>query len=92
MQVWLCGDRYRYIQYRVCLLKPKTKRRKTDKERSYLFHQKLFGDVGDRVEGWTPHRRRRINTEEKAKVVVAAWGTEFVQFRAELATVFCTIG
>ena len=29
--------------------------------------------------------RRRINTEEKAKVVAAAWGTEFIQFLAALA-------
>ena len=29
--------------------------------------------------------RRRINTEEKAKVVAAAgWGTEFIQFLATL--------
>ena len=25
--------------------------------------------------------RRRINTEEKAKVVAAVWGTEFIFFR-----------
>ena len=29
--------------------------------------------------------RRRINTEEKANVVAAAWGTEFIQFLAALA-------
>ena len=30
--------------------------------------------------------RRRINTEEKVKVVFAAnWGTEFIQFLAKLA-------
>ena len=29
--------------------------------------------------------RRRINTEEKAKVVAAVWGTEFLQFLAALA-------
>ena len=29
--------------------------------------------------------RRRIKTEEKAKVVAAVWGTEFVQFLATLA-------
>ena len=29
--------------------------------------------------------RRRIKTEEKAKVVAAVWGTEFVQFLAALA-------
>ena len=32
--------------------------------------------------------RRRINTEEKAKVVAAVWGTEFIQFLAALA--LCT--
>ena len=29
--------------------------------------------------------RRRIQTEEKAKVVAAAWGEEFIQFLAVLA-------
>ena len=29
--------------------------------------------------------RRRINTEEKAKVVAAAWVTELIQFLAKLA-------
>ena len=29
--------------------------------------------------------RRRINTEEKAKVVAALWGAEFVQFLSALA-------
>ena len=32
--------------------------------------------------------RRRIFTEEKAKVVAAVWGTEFIQFLAALAV--CT--
>ena len=27
-----------------------------------------------------PARRRRINTEEKAKVVAAFWGTEIIKF------------
>ena len=31
------------------------------------------------------NHRRRINTEEKAKVVAAAWGTECIQFLAALA-------
>ena len=29
--------------------------------------------------------RRRINTEEKAKVVAAVWGTVFIQFLAALS-------
>ena len=29
--------------------------------------------------------RRRINKEERAKVVAAVWGTEFIQFLAVLA-------
>ena len=29
-------------------------------------------------------RRRRIHTEERAKVVSAAWGAEFIQFLAIL--------
>ena len=33
----------------------------------------------------TAGHRRRINTEEKAKVVTAVWGTEFIQFVAVLA-------
>ena len=32
----------------------------------------------------TKHRRR-IYTEDKAKVVAAVWGTEFIQFLAALA-------
>ena len=28
---------------------------------------------------------RRINTEEKAKVIAAVWGAEFIRFLAELA-------
>ena len=31
------------------------------------------------------NHRRRINTEEKAKVVAAVWGTELIQFLAALA-------
>ena len=33
------------------------------------------------------HRIRRINTEGKAKAVVAVWGTEFINFFAALAIV-----
>ena len=29
--------------------------------------------------------RRRIKTEEKAKIVAAVWGTEFIQFLAAKA-------
>ena len=28
------------------------------------------------------YQRRRINTDEKAKLVAAVWGTEFIQFLA----------
>ena len=35
--------------------------------------------------------RRRINTEEKATVVAAVWGTEFIQFLALLAIFHGTI-
>ena len=31
------------------------------------------------------HHRRRTNTEEKAKVVAAVWGTEFLQFLSVMA-------
>ena len=31
------------------------------------------------------HNIRRIYTEEKAKVVAAVWGTEFIRFLAALA-------
>ena len=34
---------------------------------------------------------RRINTEEKAKVVAAGWGAEFIQFLAALAILPRTI-
>ena len=33
------------------------------------------------------YKRRRINTEEKAKVVASVWGTELNQFLAALHTV-----
>ena len=32
----------------------------------------------------TPLQRRRLHTEEKAKGVAAAWGTEIMQFLAAL--------
>ena len=32
-----------------------------------------------------PTHRRRIKTEEKAKVVAAAWGAELIEFLAALA-------
>ena len=34
-----------------------------------------------------PHRRR-IKTEEKAKVVAAAWGAKLIQFLAALAILY----
>ena len=34
--------------------------------------------------------KRRIKTEEKAKVVAAVWGTALIQFLAALDTVFST--
>ena len=40
-------------------------------------------NVGQRVTGKC--RRRIYFTEEKAKVVAAAWGTELIQFLAALA-------
>ena len=38
-----------------------------------------------RVERELLSHRRRIYTEEKAKVVAAVWGTEFIDFLAALA-------
>ena len=40
------------------------------------------GGVGQSI---TRHHRRRINTEENVKVVVAVWGTTFIQLLAALA-------
>ena len=37
------------------------------------------------------HHRSRIKTEEKAKVVAAVWGEEFIQFLAALAVLPWTI-
>ena len=34
---------------------------------------------------WSAGHRRRIKAEEKAKVVAAVWGAEFIQFLAALA-------
>ena len=31
------------------------------------------------------YQRRRVKTEEKAKIVAAIWGTEFIQFLAAVA-------
>ena len=36
---------------------------------------------------WEEHRKR-IKTEEKAKVVAAVWGTEIIKFFATLASYF----
>ena len=44
----------------------------------YVFHCWFF----DRP---NQGHRRRIQTEEKKKVVAAAWGAEFIQFLAALA-------
>ena len=46
-------------------------------------------DINQCPLGTLQHIRRRINTEENAKVVAAAWGTEVIQFLAVLA-VSCT--
>ena len=35
--------------------------------------------------------RRRIKTEEKAKIVAAVWGAELIKFRAALAVCTKTI-
>ena len=35
--------------------------------------------------------RRRIKTEEKAKIVASVWGAEFIQFLAALAVLPRTI-
>ena len=48
---------------------------------NWLHHNKLRHD-SQVVEGVI--HRRRINTEEKAKVVVDVWGAKFVQFLAAL--------
>ena len=34
------------------------------------------------------YQRRRMKTEEKAKVVASVWGEEFIQLLAALGTVF----
>ena len=48
------------------------------------------GEGADDSECNLSYHRRRINKEEKAKVVAAVWGTAFIQFFVTLATVFCT--
>ena len=48
-----------------------------DVGKSHLFsNQRYWADL---------NYKRRIKTEEKAKDVAAAWGTEFIQFLAALA-------
>ena len=39
----------------------------------------------------TVQHRRRIKTEEKAKIIAAVWGTEWIQFLAALAILHYTI-
>ena len=76
-----------------------------------LFHydkKKIFEEVGRPFTCWSNavkqtadtelgrDHRRRIKTEEKAKVVVSFLGEECIQFLAALAilprTIFCRIG
>ena len=47
----------------------------------------LLPQLGRRLDASTllSYSRRRIYTEEKAKVVAAVWGLEFIQFLAALA-------
>ena len=46
----------------------------------------FFGrDARQETDDNTATHRRRIELEDKAKVVASVWGTEFVQFLAALA-------
>ena len=52
------------------------------------FHEKLYrysspAEASDAVMWWI--HRRRMELEDKAKVVASDWGTEFVKFLAALA-------
>ena len=60
----------------------------------YVLCTRVLTWVGEAGLGWPHlpstwakwhHHRRRIHTEEKAKVVAAVWGTGFIQFIAVLA-------
>ena len=48
---------------------------------------KVGESEGDRL-GESVCHRRRIYTEEKAKVVSAVWGTDFIHFLAVLAVLY----
>ena len=53
-------------------------------KKSITKHQKENKtNVGEFCEA--PYHRRRINTEETAKVVASVWGEDFIQFPAALA-------
>ena len=51
---------------------------------AYLFYTLVFWSVWLAVGYLSGNHRRRITTEEKAKVVTAFWGTELIQFLAAL--------
>ena len=51
---------------------------------SAAFSASAGQSVHSSAHRYTWHRIR-INTEEKTKVIAAAWGTEFIQFVAVLA-------
>ena len=53
---------------------------------SSLYDKLKLNAVRDNAESHlVSYHRRRIYTEEKAKVVAASWGTELLQFLATLA-------
>ena len=58
--------------------------------RKRIFSQSAFCSNARNGTEYAKHRRR-IKTEEKAKVVAAVWVAEFIQFLAALTTVFSMI-
>ena len=59
-----------------------------------IFSQQIVRDYSSHapLRMFTSGHSRRINTEEKAKVVVAVWRAEFIQILAALAILHWTIG
>ena len=49
-----------------------------------LVEEEPVTNAGASADGLNLHHRRRIYSEDKAKVVAAVWGTEFIQFLAKI--------
>ena len=65
-------------------LKSKTNKKMSRESFGYFTVHKYNYSKSRLLHGGKFHRRRRIKIEENAKVVLAVWGTEFIQVLAAL--------